>query len=200
MSSALILKSSILGDASQSTALAERLGDRFRAEYGDDSVTVRDLAITPVDVLDGELMAALRGSVSEPTPAQLEALALSDRLIDEIHAHDTLIVTAPMYNFNIPTQLKTWCDFIARAGLTFRYTENGPEGLIHGKRVFVITTRGGLHRNSETDLVTPYLTTFFGFLGMRDIEFIYAEGFGMGEEAVASAQAQASAEVDAVAL
>ncbi|REC93704.1 FMN-dependent NADH-azoreductase [Kushneria indalinina] len=200
MSKALILKSSILGEHSQSSQLADYLGDRFESRHGAGSVTVRDLAATPVEVLDAELMAALRGSVAEPTPAQQDALALSDTLVEELKDHDTIVITAPMYNFNIPTQLKTWCDFVARAGVTFRYTAQGPEGFITGKRVIVLTTRGGLHRDTDHDLVTPYLRTFLGFLGMTDIDFVYAEGLGMGEEAISTAQTSARAEIDALSL
>ncbi|MFC0337767.1 FMN-dependent NADH-azoreductase [Kushneria avicenniae] len=200
MSKALILKSSILGEYSQSSQLADYLQDRFESRHGAGSVTVRNLADTPVEVLDAELMAALRGSVAEPTPAQQDALALSDTLVEELKAHDTIVITAPMYNFNISTQLKTWCDFVARAGVTFRYTEQGAEGFITGKRVIVLTTRGGLHRDTDHDLITPYLRTFLGFLGMTDIEFVYAEGLAMGEEAVGSARASARAGIDALSL
>ncbi len=108
----------------------------------------------PIPVLDGELAGALASSDAPLTPRQQEALALSDELIAELKAHDVIVIAAPMYNFNISTQLKNYFDLAARAGVTFRYTENGPEGL--AIKAIVITSRGGIHKDGPTDLVTPY--------------------------------------------
>ncbi|STU71400.1 FMN-dependent NADH-azoreductase [Klebsiella pneumoniae subsp. ozaenae] len=121
---------------------------------------MRDLAANPIPVLDGELVGALRPSDAPLTPRQQEALALSDELIAELKGNDVIVIAAPMYNFNIPTQLKNYFDLVARAGVTFRYTEKGPEGLVTGKRAVVVTSRGGIHKDTPTDLVTPYLSTF----------------------------------------
>ncbi|WP_106476658.1 FMN-dependent NADH-azoreductase [Phytohalomonas tamaricis] len=198
MSKVLVLKSSILSTYSQSSQLADYFADQWRSKHPDDDVTIRDLATTPVSVLDGELVGAMRPSDATLSDRQQEALDLSNALIDELQAHDVIVLTAPMYNFNIPTQLKNYFDFIARAGVTFRYTENGPEGLVKGKRAVVLTTRGGMHKGVATDLVTPYLKTFLGFIGINDVEFIYAEGLAMGEEAASGAQQQAKAEIDAL--
>ncbi len=115
----------------------------------------RDLAANPIPVLDGELVGALRPSDAPLTPRQQEALALSDELIAELKGNDVIVIAAPMYNFNIPTQLKNYFDLVARAGVTFRYTEKGPEGLVTGKRAVVVTSRGGIHKDTPTDLVTP---------------------------------------------
>lgn len=198
MSKILILKSSILATYSQSSQLADYFAAQWQAAHPDDCITVRDLAATPVSVLDGELVGAMRPADATLTHRQQEALDLSNALIDELQSHDVIVLTAPMYNFNIPTQLKNYFDFIARAGVTFRYTENGPEGLVKGKRAIVLTTRGGMHKGGATDLVTPYLTTFLGFIGITDVEFVYAEGLAMGEDAANGAQQQAKAEIDAL--
>ncbi|CAK9885012.1 MAG: FMN-dependent NADH-azoreductase [Candidatus Erwinia impunctatus] len=111
----------------------------------------------------------LRPSDATLSPRQQEALALSDTLIAELNDHDTIVIAAPMYNFNIPTQLKNYFDLIARTGVTFRYSESGPEGLVKDKKVLVISTRGGIHQGTPTDLMTPYLNVFLGFLGMNDV-------------------------------
>lgn len=148
-------------------------------------------------MLDGELVGALRPSDAPLSPRQEEALALSNTLIDELQAHDVIVMAAPMYNFNIPTQLKNYFDLVARAGVTFKYTEKGPEGLIKGKRVVVLTSRGGIHKDTPSDLVAPYLNLFLGFLGMTDVEFIFAEGIAYGPEVAAKAQADAKAAIDA---
>ncbi|STW29782.1 FMN-dependent NADH-azoreductase [Klebsiella michiganensis] len=146
---------------------------------------MRDLAANPIPVLDGELVGALRPSDAPLTPRQQEALALSDELIAELQANDVIVIAAPMYNFNIPTQLKNYFDLVARAGVTFRYTEKGPEGLVKGKRAVVVTSRGGIHKDTPTDLVTPYLSTFLGFIGITDVNFVFAEGIAYGPEVAA---------------
>ncbi|MDE2585336.1 MAG: NAD(P)H-dependent oxidoreductase, partial [Betaproteobacteria bacterium] len=105
----------------------------------------------------------------------------------------------PMYNFGVPVQLKSWIDAIARAGVTFRYTEKGPEGLIKGKKVYVALARGGLYRDTPADAQVPFLKNVLGFLGMTDVEFIYAEGLAMGPDAATKAFAEAQAQIDAIA-
>ncbi|MFH8134596.1 FMN-dependent NADH-azoreductase [Pantoea osteomyelitidis] len=185
MSKVLVLKSSILAGYSQSSQLADFYVEQARAKG--DEVTVRDLAENPIPVLDGELVGALRPSETPLTPRQQETLALSDELIAELQAHDVVVMAAPMYNFNIPTQLKNYFDLIARAGVTFRYTEAGPEGLVKGKRVVVITSRGGIHKDTPADLLTPYLKLFLGFLGLTNVDFVFAEGMAYGPEAASKA-------------
>jgi FMN-dependent NADH-azoreductase len=101
-----------------------------------------------------------------------------------------------MYNFNIPTQLKNYFDLVARAGVTFRYTEKGPEGLVKGKRAVVLTSRGGIHKDTATDLVTPYLSVFLGFIGITDVNFVFAEGIAYGPEVATKAQSDAKAAID----
>ncbi|MGT3352565.1 FMN-dependent NADH-azoreductase [Yersinia enterocolitica] len=191
MSKVLVLKSSILATYSQSNQLADFFVEQWKAAHAGDEITVRDLAAQPIPVLDGELVGALRPSDAELTPRQQEALALSDELIAELQSNDVIVMAAPMYNFNIPTQLKNYFDLIARAGVTFRYTEKGPEGLITGKRAIILTSRGGIHKDTPTDLVVPYLRLFLGFIGITDVEFVFAEGIAYGPEVATKAQADA---------
>ncbi|AHK21342.1 FMN-dependent NADH-azoreductase [Yersinia similis] len=193
MSKVLVLKSSILATSSQSNQLADFFVEQWQAAHAGDQITVRDLAAQPIPVLDGELVGALRPSDAALTPRQQEALVLSDELIAELQANDVIVIAAPMYNFNIPTQLKNYFDMIARAGVTFRYTEKGPEGLVTGKRAIILTSRGGIHKDTPTDLVVPYLRLFLGFIGITDVEFVFAEGIAYGPEVATKAQADAKA-------
>ncbi|MDH2065975.1 FMN-dependent NADH-azoreductase [Pantoea sp. GD03673] len=189
MSKVLVLKSSILAGYSQSSQLADFYVEQAKAQGKE--VTVRDLAANPIPVLDGELVGAMRPSEAPLSPRQQEALDLSDELIAELQAHDEVVIAAPMYNFNIPTQLKNYFDLIARAGVTFRYTEAGPEGLVKGKTAVVISSRGGIHKDTPTDLLTPYVKLFLGFIGITDVEFVFAEGIAYGPEVASKATAEA---------
>jgi FMN-dependent NADH-azoreductase len=107
-----------------------------------------------------------------------------------------VVLGVPMYNFGVPAQLKNWIDAISRAKVTFRYTENGPEGLLQGKKVYVALTRGGKYRDTPADSQVPYLKTVLGFLGMTDIQFVYAEGLALGGEAERAALAGAAAQIE----
>ncbi|KAA0263881.1 MAG: FMN-dependent NADH-azoreductase [Hafnia alvei] len=199
MSNVLVLKSSILANYSQSNVLADYFVDQWRQQHSDDKIQVRDLAADPVPVLDGELVGALRPSDAPLTPRQQDALELSNTLIEELQASDVIVIAAPMYNFNIPTQLKNYFDLVARAGVTFRYTEAGPEGLLKGKKVYVLTSRGGIHKDTNTDLVTPYLRVFLGFIGLTDVEFVFEEGIAYGPEMATKAQQDAKALINQLA-
>ncbi len=130
----------------------------------------------------------------DPQPAIREAVALSDQLIAELKASDLLVIGAPMYNLNVPTDLKKWFDLVARARETFRYTESWPQGLVEGVRAVVVSSRGGIHQGETTDAVTPYLRAVLGLMGIQEVEFIYAEGLDNrphGRDAgIASARAQ----------
>ncbi|MBK4715582.1 MULTISPECIES: FMN-dependent NADH-azoreductase [Tenebrionibacter/Tenebrionicola group] len=198
MSKVLVLKSSILAGYSQSNQLSDYFIEQWREKHSADEFTIRDLAANPIPVLDGELVGAMRPSDAQLTPRQKEALALSDTLIAELKAHDIIVINAPMYNFTIPTQLKTYFDLIARAGVTFRYTDKGPEGLVTGKRALVISSRGGIHKDGPGDLLTPYVKLFLGFIGITDVNFVFAEGVAMGPEIAGKAQSDAKAAIDAI--
>jgi FMN-dependent NADH-azoreductase len=160
-------------------------------------VTVRDLAVTPHPTLDEPALQALFTPAEQRTPEQAARVALDDALIAEVQAADVLVIGVPMYNFSITSQLKNWVDAIARAKVTFQYTANGPEGLLKGKTVHVALTRGGVYRDTAADTQVPYLKLVLGFLGMTDVRFVYAEGLGMGDEAVAKAFADAEAQLEA---
>ncbi|HCG9214440.1 FMN-dependent NADH-azoreductase [Vibrio parahaemolyticus] len=194
MSRVLALKSSILGDYSQSNKLVED----FIKNVDQDKLTVRDLAANPLPVLDFAVATALRAT-EDLSQEQQAVVDLSDTLIEEVKSADTLVIAAPMYNFTIPTQLKNWIDLIARAGVTFKYTENGVQGLIEGKKAIVVTTRGGIHKDSPTDNVTPYLRTVLGFVGITDVEFVYAEALNMGEDAASKGISEAQSQLSTMA-
>ncbi|MEK2108016.1 FMN-dependent NADH-azoreductase [Vibrio parahaemolyticus] len=194
MSRVLALKSSILGDYSQSNKLVED----FIKNVDQDKLTVRDLAANPLPVLDFAVATALRAT-EDLSQEQQAVVDLSDTLIEEVKAADTLVIAAPMYNFTIPTQLKNWIDLIARAGVIFKYTENGVQGLIEGKKAIVVTTRGGIHKDSPTDNVTPYLRTVLGFVGITDVEFVYAEALNMGEDAASKGISEAQSQLSTMA-
>lgn len=182
MSKVLVLKSSILAGYSQSGQLTDYFIEQWREKHVADEITVRDLAANPVPVLDGELVGAMRPGDAPLTPRQQDALALSDELIAELKAHDVIVIAAPMYNFNIPTQLKNYFDLIARAGITFRYTEKGPEGLVTGKRAVVLSSRGGIHKDTPTDLIAPYLKVFLGFIGITDVNLFLPKASPTGRK------------------
>ena len=193
----LQINASARTEGANSTRVANRVTERLLAQKPGASVTVRDLAVTPHPVLDGAALGALFTPAEQRTPAQAARVAMDDALIAEVQAHDVIVLGVPMYNFGVPVQLKSWFDAIARSGVTFRYTANGPEGLINGKKVFVAFARGGIYRGTPADSQTPYVQTILGFLGMTDVKFIFAEGFNMGPEAVEKGFAQAEADLNA---
>ncbi len=194
----LQINSSARREGSQSTLLAEAIVARIRAVEPAAKLTVRDLAMAPIPELDASALQALFAPAADRTPDQAERVARDDTLITEIKAADVVVLGVPMYNFGVSAQLKNWIDAIARAGSTFRYTAAGPEGLLKGKKVYVALTRGGKYRNTPADTQVPYLKTVLGFLGMTDIQFVYAEGLAMGAEAANEAMASARREIDDV--
>lgn len=183
------------GQGSFSTRLSTELSAALAARHGGATVTVRDLGLNPHPAMDEAALGALFTPADARTTEQAARVAENDALIAELQAHEVLVIAAPMINFGVPSQLKNWIDAIARAGVTFRYTASGPVGLIEGKKVYVVTTRGGIHRDQPTDGITSYLRTVLGFLGMTDVEFIYAEGLGMGPDAEAAGVAAARAQI-----
>lgn len=192
----LQINSSARAESSHSTRLATTLVERLRADQPQATLAVRDLGRTPHPMLDEAALQALFSPADQRTPEQAARVAQDDALIAEIQAADVLVLGVPMYNFGVPAQLKNWIDAISRAQVTFRYTENGPEGLLTGKKVYVALTRGGLYRNTPNDTQTPYLKTFFSFLGMTDVQFVYAEGLAMGPEAEQNALASALSQIE----
>lgn len=192
----LQINSSVRADASHSSRLANELVQALLGNFPEAKVTLRDLGRTPQPMLDEVALQALFTPADKRSAEQATRVALDDALIAELQAADVLVLAAPMYNFTIPVQLKNWIDAISRAQVTFRYTANGPEGLLTGKKVRVVLTRGGVHRNTPSDTMTPYLTTILGFLGMTDVEFIFAEGMAMGPDAEQAAFAAATQQIE----
>lgn len=187
----LQINASARSAGSNSTRLADAITARLLAQNPGAIVELRDLASDPHPVLDEPALGALFTPADQRTPEQAARVALDDQLIDQVKSADALVLGVPMYNFGVPVQLKTWIDAIARAGVTFRYTENGPVGLLTGKKVYVALARGGLYRDTPADSQVPYLRGILGFLGMTDVEFVYAEGLAMGAEVAAKAFAEA---------
>lgn len=185
MTQVLLLTSSLNGRNSQSTALAERYIDELRETHPNLAVTRRDLAADAPSHLDASTFQAFITAEDDRTDVQRERTRWSDAAIAELKDADLVVLTAPMYNFGVPSTLKAWMDHVARAGVTFRYTENGPEGLLTSKRAVVVSTRGGAYVGTPLDTQTPYLKTFLGFLGIDDVEFVHAEGLAMGQEQAA---------------
>lgn len=194
----LQINASARSAGANSTRLADAISARLVALNPGATVDLRDLAAQPHPVLDEPALGALFTPVEQRTPEQAARVALDDVLIAQVQAVDAIVLGVPMYNFGVPVQLKTWIDAIARAGVTFRYTENGPEGLLKGKKVYVALARGGLYRDTPADSQTPYLKSVLAFLGMTDVEFIFAEGLAMGAESANKAFAEAEARIEEV--
>jgi FMN-dependent NADH-azoreductase len=194
----LQINSSARRDNSQSTRLANSIVERLIAADPEATVTLRDVSAVPHPVLDEAALTALFTPAEQRSLEQAARVALDDALIAEVQAADVVVLGVPMYNFGVPAALKNWIDAISRAGVTFRYTAKGPEGLLRGKTVYVALTRGGLYRDTPADTQVPYLRTVFGFLGMTDVHFVYAEGLAMGAEAEAAGLASANAEIQAM--
>ncbi|MFA3114150.1 NAD(P)H-dependent oxidoreductase [Acinetobacter pittii] len=178
MAKILVLKSSIMGEGSQTNRLIDIMLEHRKDQGLQDDITIRNLAEMNLPVLDLEIFQALRGAENINQDIK-QIVALSDELIAELKSADLLVIGAPMYNLNVPTQLKNWFDLVARARQTFRYTETYPQGLVEGVKAVVVSSRGGIHVGQETEAVTPYLKAVLGLMGIHDVDFIYAEGLDM---------------------
>lgn len=187
----LQINASARSTGANSTRLADAITARLQAQNPAAVVELRDLASNPHPVLDEAALGALFTPAKQRSAEQAARVALDDALIAQVQAVDVIVLGVPMYNFGVPVQLKTWIDAIARAGVTFRYTENGPQGLLEGKKVYVALARGGLYRDTPSDSQVPYLKSVLAFLGMTDVEFVYAEGLAMGAEGADKAFAAA---------
>ncbi|MFD2273399.1 FMN-dependent NADH-azoreductase [Undibacterium arcticum] len=195
----LQINSSARSEASNSTRLAQQIVERLRTSAAASAVVVRDLALTPHPVLDENALQALFTPAENRSTEQAARVALDDALIAEIQAADAVVLGgADVQLRRLGPAEKNWIDAIARAQVTFRYTEKkGPEGLLKGKKVYVALTRGGLYRDTPADSQVPYLKTILGFLGMTDVQFIYAEGLAMGPDAAQQAMASATTHIEA---
>lgn len=181
MKKLLQINASLFSGDGHSTRLAEQFVESWREKYPESEHVVRDLARDPVPHLDEQRFKALITDPAQRTPEQVAVADYSDALIEELRGADVVVLGLPMYNFGVPSTLKAYFDHVARAGVTFRYTANGPEGLLRDKKVYVLAARGGFYVGTPLDSQTGYVRDFFGFLGMRDVEFVYAEGLNIDE-------------------
>ena len=196
MKTLLQLNASLYAGEGQSSRLAARFVEGWRTANPGATVLLRDLAREPVPHLDAQRFGAFLAPADARDADQQAAVAYSDRLIDELRRADVIVIGLPMYNFGVPSMLKAYFDHVARAGVTFRYTESGPLGLLTGKRVYVFAARGGRYAGTSSDTQTGYLRQFLRFLGIEDVELVYAEGLAMGEADKQTALAQARHAID----
>jgi FMN-dependent NADH-azoreductase len=187
----LQVNASLFSDAGASTTLGNEFVARWRAHNPGATVIVRDLARDPVPHLTAERFQAFLTRPEERNASQYADVAYSDALIDELKRADVIVLGVPMYNFDVPSTLKAYIDHVARAGVTFRYTAQGPVGLLTGKKVYIFAARGGYYAGQPGDTQSAYLRNFLGLLGMNDIEFVYAEGLAISPETKQSALARA---------
>ncbi len=180
MSKILHITASIRNDESVSRGLSARLVNRL-ARNGGAEIIHRDLSANTLPYIDAQLFAANGTPSDERTSVQQQLAAISDELIAELIAADTVVFGVPMYNFSVPATVKAWADLVARAGTTFHYTANGPVGLLEGKRAYVVVASGGTPVGGAADFMTPWLRHFLGFLGVRDVELVAADGI-MGND------------------
>lgn len=193
MKTILKIQTSLFGAAGQSSKLTDLFVDGYRKKHGDVRVVTRDLAAEPVPPLTLERFQAFGAKPGERSAEAQAVVDYSDSLIAELVAADMIVIGAPMYNFTIPAALHNYFDHIARAGVTFRYTENGPEGLIKGKQVVVFVTRGGNYGDGHSQ--SDYLRQMLAFIGLQDARFVYAERLAMGDDARARSLADAHYEI-----
>ncbi|MBC9251529.1 FMN-dependent NADH-azoreductase [Pseudomonas alcaligenes] len=182
MSQVLVIESSARTEGSVSRQLTADFIGQWQAANPQDQIKIRDLAVEQVPHLDIDLLSGWMKPVEQQNATEKAAAARSNLLTDELVAADVLVLAAPMYNFAIPSTLKSWLDHVLRAGVTFKYTETGPQGLLTGKRAFVLTARGGVYSGSALDHQEPYLRQALAFVGIHDVTFIHAEGLNMGAE------------------
>ena len=191
----LQINASIHSDGGQSSQLATRFVQAFQQRHPEARILRRDLAIDGVPHLNAERFGAFISQPDERSPAQHAVVAYSDALIEELKQADIIVIGLPMYNFGVPSQLKAYFDHIARAGVTFSYSEKGPVGKLTGKKVYVFAARGGLYSGTPLDTQTSYVRDFLAFLGMNDIEFVYAEGLAVSPQSKQAGLAKAVAHI-----
>ena len=198
MKTLLQINSSLFSSDGASSKLAERYATAWRDRHPGGRVLVRDFATDTVPHLTAETFRAFGLPEAERNGEQALAVAYSDQLINELRRADTIVLALPMYNFGVPSMLKAYFDHIARAGVTFKYTSAGPVGLLTGKTAIVVATRGGKYAGTALDTQTEYVRAFLAFVGITDVEFVYAEGLAMGAESREGAIASATARLDAI--
>jgi FMN-dependent NADH-azoreductase len=199
MSRVLIIESSARQQDSVSRQLTQTFINQWKTAHPGDQITVRDLAVSPVPHLDINLLGGWMKPAGQRSDIEESSLERSNQLTDELLAADVLVMAAPMYNFAIPSTLKAWLDHVLRAGVTFKYTDTGPQGLLSGKRAYVLTARGGIYAGSPADHQEPYLRQVMAFIGIHDVTFIHAEGMNLGGDFQEKGLSQANAKLSLVA-
>lgn len=179
MKKILQINSSILGDQSVSKILSDHTVNTLKSN-DEIKLIYRDCLNIPH--LDEQALMAFSGPDNSISDGHRDLLNLSDKMISELIEADTIVMGVPMYNFGVPSQLKSFFDFICRAGITFKYTESGSIGLLENKTVYILNSRGGIYHSSGQDFITPYLKQTFQFIGITDLHFIYAEGLNMDND------------------
>ena len=196
MKNLLQINSSIFSSGGQSSRLAEHFVSAWREANPGATVTVRDLATEPVPHLDAARFGAFIAKPEERTAEQQRTTNYSDALIAELKAADVIVLGLPLYNFGLPSTLKAYFDHIGRAGHTFKYTEKGPVGLLSGKKAYVFAARGGLYKGTPRDTQTAYVRDFLSFIGISDVEFVYAEGLAISDASKHASLVRAHGEID----
>jgi FMN-dependent NADH-azoreductase len=201
MTTLLHINSSVRNEGSISRQLSAEFLEKWKAAEPGARIVERDVAAHPLPHLTEQTVGAFFTPAEQRSPEQARAVELSDKLVAELNAADVFLIGAPMYNFSVSSSLKAWIDHVARAGLTFKYTESGPVGLLQGKKVYVFTSRGGVYSQGPAkvmDFHETYLRGILGFIGLTDITFIHTEGLAMGEDAAADAVSQTRKAIDAM--
>ncbi|MEH6627353.1 MAG: FMN-dependent NADH-azoreductase [Motiliproteus sp.] len=198
MSKLLVINSSPMTDSSNTRELVDTFVTAWKQKHAGAEVINRDIGRNPPPHLDEVTIGSFYTPDDARNNAQQQAVALSDQLVDELQQVDTVVIGSPMHNFSITSALKTYIDHVARVGRTFQYTENGPEGLLQGKKVFVLTARGGRYGVGSPAAAMnhqdAYLETVLAFIGLKDVTNISAEGLSSGDQGVRTA----AAEIDAL--
>lgn len=200
MTTLLQLNTSIHAGNGESSRMANGFVAAWRERHPDASVVTRDLATDPVPHLTADRFGAFVTPAEQRNAEQQATITYSDTLIEELKAADVIVLGLPMYNFGVPSMLKAYFDHIARAGVTFKYTEKGPVGLLTGKKAYVFAARGGMYQGTPLDTQTRYVRDFLRFLGIADVEFVYAEGLAISPDSKQAALGKAQNEIRELAL
>jgi FMN-dependent NADH-azoreductase len=201
MTTILYLNSSVRSTGSVSRQLSGEFVEKLKSAHPGAKVVTRDLAANPLPHLSESMVGAYFTPPEQRNDEQKQLIQTSDEVVTELLAADIVVVGAPMYNFSVSSTLKSWIDHVARAGVTFKYTETGPVGLVHGKKFVIFTSRSGVYSSGPAkamDFQETYLRGVLGFLGITDVSFVSAEGLAMGDEAVNAALARGRSAMDAL--
>lgn len=196
MSTLLQINSSLFSDHGNSSALSNEFVQNWLAKHPNGKVVVRDLAKKPIPHLDSTVVSAFFTPAESRTAEQQTLVDFSDSLIAELNTADAVVIGVPLYNFGVPSTLKAYFDQLARAGVTFKYTETGPVGLLQDKPVHIVAARGGFYAGSPADTQTVFLSTFLNFLGLKSVNYIYAEGLNLGDDSKTKALSNAREQIE----